>query len=405
MKSNTIPKENIVSRSLITVILTLLFAIAVAKFAPTLLPSNKNPENNQYALAMAPNNSSNSSDAVPSGVSIDKARWDSLLDDEKNTITVYAHAGPSVVNVTSIANMAIRKSLWEAEIIEVPQGAGSGFVWNSDGYIVTNFHVVASSEKFLISFNKDKKQYAAVKVGVSPRKDIAVLKLEERPATLVPINASTSKNLLVGQKVIAIGNPFGLDHTMTTGIVSALERKIEGIGGVKIDGMIQTDASINPGNSGGPLLDSQGRLIGMNTMIFSRSGTSAGVGFAVPVDTINNVVPQLIKHGKETRPGLGISLVPDYYKERLGIAKGIIVSSVSKSSSATKAGLKGITIDRYGEPHIGDIITAVNNEAVNSIDDIYLALDKLKVGDTVEVTILRDHKELKLKIKLIALTD
>lgn len=335
--------------------------------------------------------------------SLSKEEWDQLLEYEKNTIDIFQRSSDAVVNVT---NIQLARAWWDMEPMAIPQGAGSGFVWNSEGYIVTNYHVVHGGNIFLISFNKDKKQYKAEVVGVSPRKDIAVLKLNERPSILTPVNIGISKNLLVGQKVIAIGNPFGLDHTTTTGIVSALGRKIDGIGGVKIEGMIQTDASINPGNSGGPLLDSRGRLIGMNTMIFSRTGSSSGVGFAVPVDTINLIVPQLIKHKKEIRPGMGIGLLPDQYKERLGIDKGMVVASVSKSGAAARAGLKGIARDAFGNWKLGDIILSIDGEEVNSFDDIYSILDKHKIGDAVEASVKRNNNSIrKVKIQLIAISD
>ncbi|MBF0208768.1 MAG: trypsin-like peptidase domain-containing protein, partial [Oligoflexia bacterium] len=307
----------------------------------------------------------------------------------------------------NVTNVQLARNWWDMETVEVPQGAGTGFIWNSDGYIVTNFHVVQGGDTFLISFHKDKKQYRAKKVGVSPRKDVAVLKLEERPSKVVPINIGTSKGLMVGQKVIAIGNPFGLDHTMTTGIVSALGRQIEGIGGVKINDMIQTDASINPGNSGGPLLNSRGHLIGMNTMIFSRSGTSSGVGFAVPVDTITSIVPQLIKNGKEIRPGLGIVLLPEQYREHFGIKKGTIVATVGRGSSAADAGIKGISTDSYGRYFLGDTIVAINGQETNSLDEIISILDKHKIGEEVEVSLIgsSNNRERKVKIKLMQLNN
>ena len=233
-----------------------------------------------------------------------------LLSVETKTIEIYRKVVPSTVNVS---NMKLARTFNYGEI-EVPQGAGSGFVWNEDGHIVTNFHVVQGGTSFIVTFNNDPKQYKATLVGTAPDKDIAVLKLDEKPAKLVPVSIGSSKDLQVGQYAFAIGSPFGLDYSLSTGVISALGRKIDGIGGVKINDMIQTDAAINMGNSGGPLLNSSSNLIGMNTVIFSTSGSSAGLGFAVPVDTIKMVVPQLIKHGKIIRPGLGIGIVPDSRK-------------------------------------------------------------------------------------------
>ena len=323
-----------------------------------------------------------------------------LLQVESKTIEIYRRAVPSTVNVS---NIRLARNMFYGEV-EVPQGAGSGFVYDEDGHIVTNFHVVQGGTSFVVTFHNDAKQYKAKIVGVAPDKDIAVLKLVDRPAKLTPIDFGSSKDLLVGQSSFAIGSPFGLDYTLTTGVISALGRKIDGIGGVKISDMIQTDAAINMGNSGGPLLDSGAKLIGMNTVIFSTSGSSAGLGFAVPADTIKVVVPQLIKHGKVIRPGLGIGIVPDSMKRRIiGDDKGIIISYVDEKGSAAKAGLKGMTQDRYGRTYLGDVIISVDGQNVNSLDDIYQVLDKHKIGDVVTVKFRRDGKTETAKVKLQAL--
>jgi S1-C subfamily serine protease len=323
-----------------------------------------------------------------------------FLADEQNTTSIFQNSVNSVVNVTNIKLAKSWVNWGEYETVEIPAGAGTGFVWDTNGHIVTNSHVVEGGNSFIITFHKDKKQYAAKAVGVAKDKDIAVLKISELPETLTPIKVSTSKNLMVGQKAVAIGNPFGLDHTMTAGIVSALDRKIQGFGGVSIEGMIQTDASINPGNSGGPLLDSSGKLIGMNTMIFSQSGSSAGVGFAVPVDTIKRVVPELILHGKIIRPGLGIGVLTEQQRERLGIVKGIVITYMDPKGSAAKSGLQGMNKDAFGRIHLGDIILKINEKEVNSRDDLYLELDKYKIGETVDITYLRDEKIKTTKVKL-----
>lgn len=323
-----------------------------------------------------------------------------LLEVEQKTIALYKEVLPSVVNVS---NIKIASHLFYGTV-EVPQGAGSGFVWDNQGHIVTNFHVVNGGNEFVVTFQNDSKQYSAKLVGSEPKKDIAVLKLKEMPTKLVPIRVGVSKTLQVGQMTLAIGSPFGLDHTLTTGVVSALGRKIEGFGGVKIHDMIQTDAAINMGNSGGPLLNSSGSLIGMNTMIFSTSGSSAGLGFAVPVDTISMIVPQLIKHGRIIRPGLGIGIVPENLRKHVGMSeKGVIISYIDEAGAAAKAGLKGMSQDRFGRVFVGDVILSIDDKEVNSLDDIYHALEKYKIGDQVTVKYQRGKKTLTTKLKLQSL--
>lgn len=320
-----------------------------------------------------------------------------LLPVETKTIEIYRKVVPSTVNVS---NIALARNFFNGEV-EVPQGAGSGFVWDDQGHIVTNYHVVQGGNSFVVTFYNDPKQYRASIVGTAPDKDIAVLKLEEKPSKLSPIAVGSSKDLQVGQYSFAIGSPFGLDYTLTTGVVSALGRKIDGIGGVKINDMIQTDAAINMGNSGGPLLNSSSNLIGMNTVIFSTSGSSAGLGFAVPVDTIKMVVPQLIKFGKIIRPGIGIGIVPDSMKLRLiQSSKGLVISYVDEKGGAAEAGLKGMTQDQFGRIYLGDIILNVDGIEVNNLDDIYQVIEKKHIGDTVEVKYRRGGKDLKTKVKL-----
>jgi S1-C subfamily serine protease len=320
-----------------------------------------------------------------------------LLEVETKTIEIYRRAVPSTVNVS---NIKLARTFDYGEV-EVPQGAGSGYVWDQNGHIITNYHVVQGGSIFVVTFHNDTKQYKAKLVGASPEKDIAVLKLEDKPEKLTPVTLGSSKDLQVGQSSFAIGSPFGLDYTLTTGVISALGRKIEGVAGVKINDMIQTDAAINMGNSGGPLLDSSADLIGMNTVIFSTSGSSAGLGFAVPVDTIKNVVPQIIKHGKYIRPGLGIGIVPDTMKKRLAQkTKGLIISYIDMKGSAAQAGLKGMTQDQFGRIYLGDIITKVDGKEVDSLDDIYQILELKKIGDTVDVQYTREGKILTTKVTL-----
>lgn len=323
-----------------------------------------------------------------------------LLPVETKTIEIYRKAVPSTVNVS---NIKTAKNFFYGDV-EVPQGSGSGWVWDDKGHIITNYHVVQGGNSFVVTFYNDSKQYKAKLVATAPEKDIAVLKIESGPTKLFPMVTGSSKDLQVGQYSFAIGSPFGLDYTLTTGVVSALGRKIDGVGGVKINDMIQTDAAINMGNSGGPLLDSSARLIGMNTVIFSTSGSSAGLGFAVPVDTIKTIVPQLILHGKIIRPGLGIGIVPDSTKRRfLRDDKGIIIYYVEENSPAGKAGLKGMTQDQYGRTYLGDIILSVDGTEVNNLDDLYQFLETKKVGDSVMVKYRREDKTMAVKVVLQAL--
>ena len=324
-----------------------------------------------------------------------------LLESEQNTIDIFKKNANSVVYVANIR--LARRHFFDHIKTQVPAGAGSGIVWDKKGHIVTNYHVVRGGDQFVISFHNDKKEYSAVIQGVAQKKDIAVLKLKTVPPNITPITLGSSKKLIVGQKALALGNPFGLDHSISAGIISALGRKIQGIGGVTIEDMIQTDSSINPGNSGGPLLDSQGRIIGVNTMIFSRSGGSAGVGFAVPIDTVRRIVPQIIEHGEVIRPGLGIILLEDKYKRYFDFKEGVIVKVVDPKQPAYAAGLRGITKDRQGRYYLGDIILAIEGNKVNSYDEIYHVLDKKKVGDVVTVEILRDKKKRQIRIPLIRL--
>ena len=322
-----------------------------------------------------------------------------LLESEKRVINVYQAVVGSVVNVS---NIRLADNFFYGTV-EVPQGSGSGFIWDDKGHIVTNFHVVQGGDNFVVTFHDDKKQYRAQVVGVAPKKDIAVLKLVEMPKKLKPVSVGSSKDLLVGQSAMALGNPFGLDHSISRGIISALGRKIQGIGGVKIHDMIQTDAAINQGNSGGPLLNSKGEVIGMNTMIFSTSGSSSGLGFAVPVDTIKRYVPQLIKHGKIIRPGLGVGILEEQVASRYVGDKGAAISFVDPEGAAAKAGLRGMMRDSFGRIYIGDVITKIGDKKVSSLDDIYHALDEFKIGDEVDIEFLREGKKKKTQVKLQAI--
>jgi S1-C subfamily serine protease len=324
------------------------------------------------------------------------ARGD-LAEDEKNTIAVFEAAAPSVVYITSIE---VRRSIFSLNVYEIPQGTGSGFVWDSDGRIVTNYHVVGDASRVEITLG-DNSVYKGILVGAAPDKDIAVLQIAAPPGTLQPLPLGDSKSLLVGQKVFAIGNPFGLDHTITSGIVSALDREITAVTGRTIQGVIQTDAAINPGNSGGPLLDSAGRLIGVNTAIYSPSGASAGIGFAVPVDEVNKVVPELIRHGRVIQPGIGVTLASERIARRLGI-EGLLVISVLPGSSADKAGIRE-TRQVRDKIILGDIILAINGTPVQTYDDLRNELDNFEVGDEVTLILLRgeEHAEVRLSLEAV----
>ena len=320
-----------------------------------------------------------------------------LTEEERNTIEVVRKSRNSVVYVT---NMQYVRDFFYQSDQPVPRGSGSGYVWDDLGHIVTNFHVIDEGDKFMVSL-PNQRQVEARLVGRDQKKDIAVLELRERVAGLAPVVVGTSRDLQVGQKVIAIGNPFGFDHTVTTGIVSALGRSMLGAGDVTIRDMIQTDASINPGNSGGPLLNSSGELIGMNTMIASPSGASSGVGFAIPVDTIRKVVPQLIQFGKVTRPDIGgVQFVRDEVAQRAGIA-GAVVLEVSKGTSAYDQGLRGLYRDNFGRLLIRDVVTGIDVAKIKSYDDLFAALDGYKIGDTVTLTVEREGKARQVKIQLV----
>ncbi len=324
-----------------------------------------------------------------------------LLPDEVNTIKLFQKHSSSVVNINS---MRVQRHLFSFDTTEVPAGTGTGFIWSNQGFIVTNFHVIQDASQIVVSFKNGLTAKAKV-VGAEPSKDIAVLKTELPPNfEFAAFALSDSNKLLVGQKVVAIGSPFGLDQTVTTGIISALGRSIVGVGNVTIRDMIQTDASINPGNSGGPLLDSRGFLLGMNTMIYSESGSSAGVGFAVPANTIARTVNDIIKYGRVKQPGIGISFFDDSVTRRLGM-RGVLIKEVAQNGPAEKAGMRGTMRNRNGEIVIGDLIVAVDGAKVATYDDLYLIFDQKKIGDEVTVTIIRHRKEHQLKINLIDFHD
>ena len=330
-------------------------------------------------------------DAVPRAVT---PRGD-LAADESATIALFRHASPAVVYLTSLA---LKRDIFSLNLFEIPHGAGSGFVWDQDGHIITNFHVIQEASGARVTL-ADHSVWDAQLVGTAPDQDLAVLYINAPKHQLQPIAIGTSGDLQVGQKVFAIGNPFGLDQTLTTGIISALGREINAVTGRTISGVIQTDAAINPGNSGGPLLDSAGRLIGVNTAIYSPSGVSTGIGFAVPVDTVNRVVPQLIRHGRIIRPGLGVRIADDATGRRFGL-QGVLIMQVEKGSAAETAGLRGTQRDSEGRLLLGDVIVSVNADPITASGDLLNVLEKYAVGTTVTVAVLREGTRVTVPVTL-----
>lgn len=327
------------------------------------------------------------------------ARGD-LAADEKATIELFEKSKDSVVFISTRQQVM---DFWTRNVHSVPRGTGSGFVWDEAGHVVTNFHVVKGASEAWVKLS-DGRDYRAGLVGVSPQHDIAVLKIGVGFNRPQPVPIGTSGDLKVGQKVFAIGNPFGLDWTLTNGIVSALDRSFDGENNIVIEHLIQTDAAINPGNSGGPLLDSAGRLIGINTAIYSPSGASAGIGFAVPVDTVIRVVPQIIRNGKYISPSLGIE-VNEAINQRLTTllqVQGVFILRVNPNTPAQIAGLRSTTVLRDGRIIAGDVIVAVSGKSVDSVAKLQAKLDDYKIGDTVRLTVLRDNKKLEMDIALQA---
>jgi len=322
----------------------------------------------------------------------------SLSTDEQNNIEIYRTLAPGVVNIhsTSFARDYFG-------FVEPQEGSGSGSILDQAGNILTNYHVVEQAQKLSVSFG-GQKTYAATVVGGDPDTDLAVIRLVEKPReplTVVPLG--DSEKLVVGQKVLAIGNPFGLDRTLTTGVISGLQRPIRARNNRQIEGAIQTDASINPGNSGGPLLDSNGRMIGINSQILSPSGASAGVGFAVPINIAKRIVPQLISSGQVLRPKLGITTRNvEAFKNQvdLPVSEGVLIWQVASGGAAANAGLRGLTQTENGDVELGDIIVAIDGEKVATSDDLFRVLDKHKVGDTVRVETVRNGKRTTVPVRL-----
>lgn len=304
-----------------------------------------------------------------------------LDDDELATIELFRKCSASVVHITTTT----RVGGLNANALEIPQGTGSGFVWDSEGHIVTNFHVLDGASSALVTLS-DQSEWPVLGVQKAVNKDLAILRIDAPPDQLTRIPIGTSSDLEVGQTVYAIGNPFGLDQTLTTGVISGLGREIKSKTRHTIHDVIQTDAAINPGNSGGPLLDSSGRLIGVNTAIFSPSGAYAGIGFAIPVDTVNRIVSQLLEFGKVIQPVFGITLASTNVNRRLG---GVLVLLVAPNSTCADAGIQPTRRSDNGGLELGDIITQLGQDRVLSAQDLFDFLDGHKVGDEVSFTVVR----------------
>lgn len=320
-----------------------------------------------------------------------------LAGSEKSRIELFRSASPAVVHITTLQ---VRRDAFNLNLYQIPQGTGSGIVWDDGGHIVTNFHVILNASAAQVTL-ADHSTWSATAVGVAPDKDLAVLRIRAPKNRLVPMPIGTSHDLEVGQEVLAIGNPFGLDRTLTTGVISALGREIESVTRRPIRDVIQTDAAINPGNSGGPLLDSAGRLIGVNTAIYSpsREAGYSGIGFAIPVDTVNSVVSQLIAHGEVIRPGLGVSPAPDRVARELGF-EGVLILDVLPGTGAETAGLRPTRRDPAGGYHFGDVIVSIDGKETPSLEKLFEILETHKIGDEVTVAVLREGKRTEVTVTL-----
>jgi S1-C subfamily serine protease len=347
-------------------------------------------------LAHHPARAQRAEDAAPRAAARAITPRGPLAADELANIAVFKAVSPSVVNITALA---LSRDVFSLNVQQVPRGTGTGFVWDEAGHIVTNFHVIQGASAARVTL-ADQSSHRAELVGAFPDRDLAVLKISVPRNRLPPIPLGSSRDLLVGQRVYAIGNPFGLDQTLTTGIVSALNREIESVTRRTIRGAIQTDAAINPGNSGGPLLDSAGRLIGVNTSIFSTSGASAGIGFAIPVDEVNRIVPRLIRDGRLIRPNLGITAAPEAWARAQGLPPGVPVLRVAPNSAAQRAGVSPFGRSSEGGLTPGDVITAINDEPIASFEDMLTQMERYQPGDRVSLSLWRNGKTRKQAVTL-----
>jgi S1-C subfamily serine protease len=318
-----------------------------------------------------------------------------LADEERATISLFERSSPAVVFITSLA---VREDFFSLDTTEIPRGTGSGFIWDRQGHVVTNYHVIAGANAVRVTL-ADHSSWDARVVGMAPEKDLAVLRIDAPAGGLTALPVGRSAGLRVGQSVFAIGNPFGLDQTLTTGVVSALGREIQSLAGNAIRDVIQTDAAINPGNSGGPLLDSAGRLVGVNTAIYSPSGAYAGIGFAIPADTVAAVARDLIAYGRVRRPRLGIEPAPETVTQRLGL-EGVLIFRVEPGTGAARAGLRGMRRDAFGRWELGDVILTIDGERIASNGDLLVALENKQAGQTVRVGVLRGNRQLAVPVRL-----
>ncbi|MEL7161386.1 MAG: trypsin-like peptidase domain-containing protein [Bacteroidota bacterium] len=334
-----------------------------------------------------------SEEPTPSSLNVEDAL--AYTPSELHTIRLFEEASPSVCYITTKTR---QRSFWSFDVTEVPSGSGSGFVWDDDGHIITNYHVIKGATKAVVTLANGK-SYEATAAGVAKEKDLAVLKIEAPARELEPIPVGTSEDIRVGQAVYAIGNPFGLDQTLTTGIVSALDREINSQAGVPIRGVIQCDAAINPGNSGGPLLDSKGLLIGVNTAIYSPSGASAGIGFSIPVDVVRYVVPDLIRYGEVRRATLDVEF------RQLSRGGGLAFYEVEPNGAADRAGIQGPRLTPRGNVVVGDILVGINGEEVATNTDYYLTMEKFDPGEYVELNLIRDERRINVEVQLGSTVD
>ena len=381
--------------SLPYVLPVLLLGFLAGQLAPSLLPvagpttaaaqRQGQPERTPAPLADLPASSSRLP-PIPGGLS----------EEEKRDISIFRRASRSVAFITSIA---LRRDLFTFDVMRIPQGAGSGFLWDDQGHVVTNYHVISEGSSFQVTLS-DHTDWPAEVVGYAPDKDIAVLRIDAPRDSLAPLDVGGSRGLVVGQRVLAIGNPFGLDQTLTVGVVSALGRELTSPSGRTIRDVVQTDAAINPGNSGGPLLDSTGHLIGVNTAIYSPSGTSAGIGFAVPVDTVKRLVPQIIRFGKPLQPGIGVVPLSDQWAQQIGV-QGVAVQEVEPGSPADRAGLIGLRQERRRRLRLGDVIAFADGKRVRRVDDLFYAFETAGVGNDVTLTVVRDGEERTVRVPVI----
>ena len=372
------------------VVLLLAAGFLAGQLAPQLVPDRRQaaPGDDERPLAPA---LAAAAEAPPEPAPLPPG----LTPEERRDISIFRRASRSVAFITSLT---VRRDLFTLNAFEVPQGAGSGFLWDDQGHVVTNFHVLAGGQSFQVTL-ADHSDWPATVVGYAADKDLAVLRIDAPRERLRPLDVGGSHDLAVGQRVLAIGNPFGLDQTLTIGIVSALGRELQSPTGRTIRDVVQTDAAINPGNSGGPLLDSAGRLIGVNTAIYSPSGGSAGIGFAVPVDTVKELVPQIIRYGRPIELGIGIVALPDRWARQIGV-EGVVVQEVVPGSPADEAGLRGLDASRR-RIVLGDVIVAANGEAVTSDDELKHRFETAGAGAQLDLTVVRDGRERTVRVKVI----